>query len=260
MSDAPPAGHNLPDLSAILSPEVISILIGIEIEALRPRADELVASCRRFLDAHPTIDSDEIDATAAQVLATCQRFYMTKTGRVDAARVAFKAPVLAADNAIGSLTKGPFANVVQPVMNVTALITKLSVDYKVKKDTAERARRKAEADRLAAEAEMTARLATSGSGVVSLDDAVAAAQTAEKAQEAADVKPAELTRAHGDALGTSSLRYKRTVTVVEPAKVDRAYCVPDLALLTRAAGKAGTPLPIIAGCSISDVPDLTVRR
>jgi hypothetical protein len=50
------------------------------------------------------------------------------------------------------------------------------------------------------------------------------------------------------------------VTIVSPADVPRAYCEPSLALLIRAAGKAGSPIPTIAGVTIEDVPDLTVRR
>jgi hypothetical protein len=38
------------------------------------------------------------------------------------------------------------------------------------------------------------------------------------------------------------------------------YCVPDPAALARAAGEAGTPIPTIAGVTITDEPDLTVRR
>lgn len=259
MSDAPSAGHNLPDLASTLAPDAVAALIDIEKAPLEARAEALIASCKRFLAAYPRVISDEIDGKAAELLAVCARM-TTKSGRVETARVAFKAPIAAADNAIGSMVRGPFANIIASINAAVEPIAKSSTAWKVAEDLRKRKAAQAEADRLAAEARMAEELATTGSKAVSLDDAVAAAQAAEKAQEAASVKPAELTRTHGDALGTTSLRYKRIVTIVEPAKVDRQYCVPDLSLLTRAAGKAGSPLPIIAGCSVADVPDLTVRR
>lgn len=259
MSDTPAEGHNLPDLSEILSADLMAVLIGNEIEPLKERADELIASCRRFSIAHPSIGSDETDALAAQVLATCQRF-VSKSGRVETARTEFLKPIREASTAVGSYERGPFAAIVQAVNKVTNTISAASIKYKQEKEAAERKRRQAEADRLAHEAVLTEQLATQGSKTVSLDEAVVAAEAAEQAQEAANARPADLTRSHGDLAGTSSLRYKRIVTIVEATKVDRIYCVPDLSLLTRAAGKAGDPLPIIAGCSVSDVPDLTVRR
>lgn len=36
--------------------------------------------------------------------------------------------------------------------------------------------------------------------------------------------------------------------------------VPDEAALRRAAGKVGTPIPTLAGCTVRDIPDLTVRK
>jgi hypothetical protein len=107
---------------------------------------------------------------------------------------------------------------------------------------------------------MLEELAAKGSSDVTYEDAAAAAQAAEDSQLVANAKPADITRVHGDGVGTTSLRYKRVVTIVEPGRVPRNLCVPDLAAITRAAGKAGTPFPTIDGVSIADEPDLTVRR
>lgn len=257
MSDTPPKTHNLPPLVELIPLDVIGAQIDAVKGPLVARRDELVASGQRFVAANPTIASDEVDAVAAQVLAVFGRF-TGKTGPVETARIELLKPLRAAVTLVGSYERGPFAGLIDSVEDVAITIRKASIAYKQAKEAKARAARQAEADRLAAEARKAEEKAMKDQA--SLDGAAAAYEVAEKAQEAASVPAAELTRAHGDAVGVSSLRYKRIVTIVEPAKVDRQYCVPDLGLLTRAAGKAGTPLPIIAGCSVVDVPDLTVRR
>lgn len=257
MSATAGVGHNLPALRDLIPPDTIKALISVEIEPLKVRAEELIGSCKRFTEKYPTIADDEADAKAAEILAVCQRF-TSKSGRVETARVALKAPVLAADTAIGSLQKGPFAGVVVSVEAAVSVITRASTNYKVEKERARREAALADAKHLADEAALAEKMAERGRG--SFDDAAAAAQVSIDAQKAADAKPADLTRSHGDGVGTTSLRYKRIVTITEPERVPRMYCVPDLAAITRAAGKAGESFPLIDGVSIFDVPDLTVRR
>lgn len=260
MNDTPAAGHNLPDLAATLHPDAIAELIANELRPLRERADVLVGSCRRFMETYPVIDTSEADAKAAEVLAVCQRFTNPSSGRVETARVALKAPILAADSAIGSLKKGPFARVVDPVIAAAAVVSRASIAYKQKIEREARETAEREAQERRAQAEMAERLATNGSGLVTMEDAAQAHQAADDYQAIADSKASDLTRTHGNDVGTTSLRYRRVVTIVSPADVPRIYCVPDLAAITRAAGKAGTPIPAIAGCTIVDEPDLTVRR
>lgn len=257
MSDTPAAGHNLPSLADLIPPDVIDAQIDAVKAPLVARRDELVASGERFVAAFPSIADDETDAKAAQVLAVMAR-YSGKSGPVETARVELLKPLRAAVTTIGSYERGPFANLVDSVERVAITIRKASIAYKQAKEAAERKRRQELADQAAADAAELE--AAAQQGHATYDEAAAAYVEAESAQSEAAARPAELTRSHGDALGTTSLRYKRTVTIVEPAKVDRQYCVPDLGLLTRAAGKAGTPLPIISGCNVADVPDITVRR
>jgi len=263
MSEPAPIGHNNPPASSLptlIPRDVILSLIAVDIAPLRTRADELIASCKRFLEAHPKIETDEADQKATEVLSVVQRFTAKPSGRVATARDAFKRPVQDAVTEIGSNEKGPYAAVIVSVESVAQAISRASINYKVAKENKARAEALAEAKKRADEAALAERMAARGSSTVSYADAANAAQAAEDAQKVAEAKPAELTRTHGDGFGTSSLRYKRVVTVTAPADVPRVYCVPDLAAITRAAGKAGTPIPVIAGCTITDEPDLTVRR
>lgn len=257
MSETPGAGHNLPSLTDLIPPDVIDAQIDRVKAPLVARRDEIVASGERFVAAFPAIADDETDAKAAQVLAVMERF-SGKSGPVETARIELLKPLRAATTAIGSYDRGPFANLIDSVEKVALTIRKASIAYKQKKEADERKRRQEEADRLAEEA---AKLeAAAKQGAATWDAAADAYADAERAQEGAAARSAELTRSHGSDVGVSSLRYKRIVTIVEPDKIPRQFCVPDLALLTRAAGKAGSPQPVIVGCAISDVPDLTVRR
>lgn len=251
------AGHNLPPLNNLLDPDFVRAHIDRELDPLKQRAADLIASCQRFAAAYSEITSEEGDAKAAEVLAVCQRF-TSKSGRVETAREALKGPVLAASNAIGSYDKGPFAAVIAEVARAAAVIANLSIAYKQKIEQERRAAAKAEADRLAAIAAEKEAQADAGKAPVA--EAVEAYQQATQTRKIATSSAADLTRTSGDNVGTTSLRYKRTVTVTEPHLVPREYCAPDLDLLRRAAGTARGPMPKIAGVTIVDEPDLTVRR
>jgi hypothetical protein len=258
MSDTPPPGHNLPKLPEILTPEVVAALIEAEIAPLKDRAADLVDVCKRFVAAYPQIDSVEADAKATEVLAVVQRFAGAK-GRVELARVAFKAPILEADKAIGSFARGPFLKVIAPVIAASMPIERAAIKFKQRIEAEAREVARQEAARRAEEARLAEKMAEAGSERFSFDDAAEAYGKAEEAQAIADSKPAELTRSHGE-VGTTSLRYRRIVTIVEAHLVPREYCVPDLSLVTKAAGKPGTPFPNIPGVSIADTPDLNVRK
>lgn len=256
MSDAPPpAGHNLPTLKDLLPIELVQQMVEAETTALRRRAADLVGSCQRFLAKYPAITDDEADGAAATVLAVCQRF-TKKDGAVDEARTVMKAPVLAAQKFIDA----EYPKISKPVVDAVAEVGKRSLAYKVAKDDRLKREAQEEADRRQEVADAAARLAESGSGSVTFQHAAELADVAYQAELVANAPAADRTRTHGADLGTSSLRYKREVIVIDPLKVDRAYCSPDAAKLQLAAGKAGTPFPAIAGCTVRDVPDLTVRR
>lgn len=255
MSDAL---SNLPKLSEALAPDLIRQMIEAETEPLKKRRDELVGMCQRFGAAFPTIDNEEADQKAAEVLAVCARFITAKTGRVDAAREAFKKPVLDASNAIGSANNGPFAALSIAVETAMQPVKRASIAYKAEVARKEREKREAEAKFLEAQAKLAEKLAERrGTGMA---DAAQAAVEADAARKAANVSTADLTRTHGDAVGVSSLRYRRVAKIVNAALVPRQYCSPDMTLINAAKGKAQTEFPAIPGVEFIDEPDLTVGR
>lgn len=254
--ETPQPGHNLPKLSELIPPDVIGALIAAETEPLRERATALTDSCKRFLAAYAEITTDEQDGVATAILAQCQRFTAKSSGRVDSARVALKAPVLVAQKQIDAA----FPPIADGVTAASNQVAQRSIAFKRKKEDALRKAAEAEAAKKREEAEAAERLASAGSGSVTYEDAAKAYDAADQAQRIATAKPADLTRMHGPDFGASSLKRKRVVSIPEPHLVPRIYCVPDKALVERAAGKAGDPFPTIPGVKIEDVDDLTVRR
>ena len=272
---APQAGHNQPPpLSSYIPIETVKQCIEIEIAALKPRVEEWIGSCKRFVVKYPTIESVEADTIATELFAGIQRL-TSKTGRIETARVALKAPILAADNAIGSLQKGPFSDLIQPLLDALKPIQAASIVYKQKLEADRRKVAQEEADCLAAQARAAEELASKGSPMVTFEDASKVAAAAEIAQRVANSSAADLTRSHGDQAGTSSLKYKRTFEIESPALVPRNLCMPSDAMIRSAIGVAETnhgdgwmKLPdgrwatrtLVAGCLVIDTPDLTVRR
>lgn len=253
---------NIPTIDEALPRVLVEQIVENTIRPLNARADELIEDCRAFTADCPTITSDEQDAEAAEILGTIAPFVTDKTGRVDRARIALKAPILAASEIIDGKrgVVGPFAAIVERVGKVAAPIRVASIAYKQEKADRIRKAAQIEAARQTAEARMAEQLASKGSSLVTFEDAARAQEKADDAWKIADAKPAELTRSHGDAVGISSLRYKRVVTITAPHLIPRQYCMPSDTLLRAAAGAAESPIPAIPGCEIVDVPDLTVRR
>jgi hypothetical protein len=258
--------HNLPSLADALAPAVVVALIEAETSPLKQRETELQDGAKRFLAAHKTIADDETDGKVTEFLSQVQRF-TADSGRIESTRVAFKAPVLAAAQSIDKAFKAIGAQLIaRPVrqrrapFNLIEQIINLSIAYKDAKEEKVRAEAQKIADEKAAQAAAAEKLASAGSGVVTFEDAAGLFDEADKAQAVADAPAADLTRTRGSDFGMSSARKVRVVTIVNPAEVDRIYCVPDQVLLNRAAGKAGDLVPTLKGCTVADVSDLTVRR
>jgi len=257
----PGVGHNAPPLeplSEVLSEVRVNLMLAAELQPLEERAEVLAESCARFVAAIPVITTEEQDEKATEIMAVCQRF-TAKNGRVDAARVAFKAPVLAAQKAIDT----SFPAVAGIVSAAVAPIAAASTQYKVQKEAKVRAAREAEAARLreeALKAEQAAEAARQAQSAEKFAAAQVAWEAAEKAQAAAQAKPADLTRTRGQDFGQSGLTYDRVVTIEAPHLVPAQYCVPSPELLKHAAGKPGSAIPVIPGVKIVDVPKMRVGR
>jgi hypothetical protein len=281
MNDSPSLGHNnppIPTLAESLAPATVEALIAAELDreplsaeggnlpSIRTRDPALMDSCRRFLKQHPSITGEEAKELAGSMLKACSRF----TGRIETVRAAMKRPVIDAGKAIDTAfgkygaqleirpLTGPMAQRRRAPFTLAEQIAQALADYddRIYKERVRLAQE--EADRKAEEARVTEELARKGSGTVTFEDAASAYESAAASQAIADAKPADLTRTITEH-ATTSLVYKRVVTIVTPADVPRQYCEPVYGLIVAASGKAGTPIPTIAGVTIEDVPDNTRR-
>lgn len=271
----PPA----PILAELVTVAVVDIIIAAEldrepdsldggkIKSIRDRDIELTDMCKRFLAAHPKIETDAAEALATEVLSTAGKF----PGRVETARKALKQPVWDAGVAIDAAFEkyglqleirpptGPANKRRQAPFTLAEQINMRLVTYKDLKATRLREKAQAEADRKREEARTLERLAERGSSMVSMEDAATAQQASDKAQAIVDAPAAALTMSHGGDFGSTSLRRIRTFTVINPGLVPRHLCVPSDALIREAIGKADGPMPSIDGITIEDISD-TNRR
>jgi hypothetical protein len=256
---------NLPKtLAEVIPADIVDAMIEADTRPLRKRADDLIDMAKRFVATYGEagIQDDDVDGTAAACLAQLQRFVATKSGRVDAARIAMKEPILRASRQIDGErgSSGPYGKLIEDVEAAFRPMKRLVIAYKAAKDEKVRQAALAEATRQQAEAERLERMAESDSGTATFEDAAKAYDAADKARELATASPADRTRTHGDDFGTTSLKRKRVFAVTNASLVPRQYCSPDDKLINAAIGKAGDRIPTIPGVAIKDEDDLTVRR
>lgn len=172
------------------------------------------------------------DEDTANKLSEAIRQCMTFEKACEGARIDAKAPYLAAERAVD----GFFQSMAKPVTATKAALHKIRTAYDMKVEAEQRrkleeeaAARRAEADRLAAEA-------ASAKQIV---DANIAEAKAIEAAEFRNVKAADLTRTRTTTGVVTSLKKRWVHTIVAAAKVPRKFCSPDDALI-RAAIKAAT--------------------
>lgn len=281
MSDHTPGiGHNRsPTLDELVSPATIDTLISAELDreppspeggtvkSIRAREQELIDMCKRFLAAHPAIESDEIETLATEVLSTCVKF----PGRVDNARAALKKPIWDAGVAIDAAFKkfgtqmivrsltGPAKDRRSAPFTLAEQINAILAAYKDEKDRKIREKAQAEADELSHQAKVAEDLARAGSSTVTFDDAAEAAGKADDARAVVHAPAAALSRSAGSDFGSASRKRVRTFTIVDAALIPRHLCVPSDTLIREAIGKADGPMPVIPGLLIEDVSDLNRR-
>lgn len=187
-------GHNRPP-EPPRAEEVVEILRD-QFSHLAGRAEALAGSVSRFVQAHPELHDDHTQGVAAEVV----RQVRTHLRLVESKRTEAKAPYLEAGKTVDGWFKA-LAETMRDIRKVEAAMT----DY-ARRIEAER-RRVAEEDarRAREDAARTAALAA----IADTEDAEAvaelAAAQAARATDAAAVKPAELSRVHGEYGAVSSL-------------------------------------------------------
>lgn len=197
-------GHNRPPPD-LLTGEELHAKLAEEHAALMARRDELLAAGGRI----PAITDEDV----ARKVSDFVKQITAAAKAADGARVAEKEPFLEGGRAVD----GFFKAISDPLTTLKKNVERRLTDYLREKEAAERARRlqeereareRAEAARREAEA-----LAQAARDAASLDDAVEAEKEADraaadaiKATQAAEAKPADLSRTRGEFGAVSSLR------------------------------------------------------
>lgn len=219
--ETPGPGHNLPPLDEQLTEETRDLFA---------RRDELVSAVGR---APAIIPDDDWEAKITDVV----RMIQVCTRTAETTRVARKDPFLSAERLIDAF----FRKVTDPLADAKRDLERRLTTYKQAKEAARRrqleeeaAARRAEEERLRRAAEEEAAKAQTDADLSTAIDTETAARQADAnaiaAQKAAEVKPAELTRARGDLGGVSSLQTYWDFTDLDRETIDLQKLRPYLAV------------------------------
>jgi hypothetical protein len=224
----PPSTHNNPP-SASLTLDAAGWTDWLEHNCaiLRERERELLESFGRFDKGFPTIDNDDVQGRATD-LANKIKDHIKLIGTHHAIE---KAPVLVAQRAVDGFFKA-LASKLEAALPV---INRRRTAYAEKVEAERRAAAKAEADRLAAEAQKAAAQAIEHDDADALESAARLGNAAQDAADAAQAPAAELSRVYSPLGGVASLttRWKLDVEA------------SDLLALVKAIAAGKAPLDFV---------------
>lgn len=250
----PGIGHNSVPMGAM---QVRLYLIDSEAPLVK-RRDDLLAGVAHFEEKHPTITNEEDQARAADFVRQIQQHIKLATDHFTPA----KKPFLDGGREVDKF----FKEIKEPL---EAGLNRVRAPMTAYANEQERIRR-AEAARIAAEAQAeAARIAREladqqraererqeaiaraeyvppapiEAAPVSIDDAIAAAEIAEKATKAAVAKPADFSRTRGEMGAVSSLREIVEVELVNLDEVPREFLIFDAAKAKKAAQAGRKHIP-----------------
>ena len=242
-------GHNNPPLP---TPVELARYLGETESDLLKRRDELLAGVARFEKAFPVISDDEEQGKASDfhkmigqaIKKARDRFMPAKKPWLDGGRQVdafFKSitdPLEAAQKAVAR----PMEAYALQQREIARKAREEAA--RIARDEADRKQRQyLEDQRQQAEAEAAAR-----PPAPTIEETIAAADAADRADKAANVKSADLTRTRGDLGGVSSLRDVWEVEVEDITKVPAEYLLFNQALARKAV--SGGKLQEIPGCRV----------
>ena len=222
-----------------LAPADILAELTVRHAALLARRDELLGGVAHFREAHPTIDSDQVQGDAADF--TKQIAACVKSARELHAPA--KRPFLDAGRAVDAFFKA----VAEPLEAGAELVRERMTAFALEIEARNRAVREHDAQR-ARDAARRALAEAGPQGLAAVDGALAAAERLAQAERAAQAPAAALSRSRGAYGSVASLREDWEIEVVDVAQVPARYLSVDLALVRR---------DVLAG-GPRDVPGLSI--
>ncbi len=237
-------GHNGPP--SPLTPTEVREYLAENETAVTGRKDKLLAGVARFHEKHGTIDDDDTQAAAGDFVKQMQAHLKI----IEEHRVEEKKPFLEGGRAVDTFFKAlsdPLTSGLNTVrVKMTAYAKALEKKQreeaeKAAAEAAERARAAAEelarqqqieAERLAAEQPAPVDPETPA---ITIDDAIAAAQEADRLIRQAQARPADFSRTRGEYGSVSSLREHIEIELTNIRLVPPEFLILDFAKAKRAA-------------------------
>lgn len=253
----PGIGHNGPP--APLTPHEVRTYLADAKAPLITRKNALLEGVARFVAAHPKISDEETQSKAGDFVKQIQAHIKI----IEDNRTPAKKPFLEGGRAVDAFFKDISDPLTVGLNQVRAPMTV----YAQEQETIRRAEAQRVAEAAAARAAATAEALAQQQREeaareearrqaeyvppppvdepppVTLDDAIAAAQEAEKLAKEAAVRPADLSRTRGDMGSVSSLRENVEVELINLDLVPREFLVFDAAKAKKAAQAGRTEIP-----------------
>ena len=242
----PPAiGHNRPP-TPLTSTEVQAHLAD-EYGHLATRRQELLEGVTRFQTLLPITTDEQQGKTADFVKQLRSHLRAYEDRRTEA-----KKPFLEGGRAVDAW----FRTATGALLKATETVEDAMTAFAREQERKRRAAAEAEARRVAEEARIQAERAEATMQPAHLDQAALTAAEADRAQTAAQARPAEFTRTRGDYGSVASLREFWEFDVIDLDQVPRQYLVLDPAAVRRAIAAGARVIP---GLTITSSSKVAVR-
>lgn len=219
----PPSDLDTPALETLLNPAVVRDQLELDHADLLKRRDDLLDGVKRFFATVPKIEDDAMQARAADFVAQLK----LHVKEVEAERVKAQAPLIACQRAKQKFFK---ADIQDPLEGAASDIEGQMTRYSRAKAAANRALLDEQARQATREAQAKMAQAAEANRPSVLEDAAAAAATAERAvAKAASATDAELGRTRSVTGAVAMVRTTWDFEVVDLAQVPDSYKVLDAA-------------------------------
>jgi hypothetical protein len=244
--------RNTPAPPAPLTPADITRYLNYACEDLKARRDELVKALVKTAKSYPHIADGRDDIVG--LCAENMRMASALSRTAEDERTTNKAPFLTGGRAVDTWFKAWAASLLSAMEPVQAAMDDFGA-RKLAREQAEalaaKALADAEADRAADAAAEALRAGRPDEASAALDRVTGAAQAAEKAEERANAKPADLTRSYGAYGAVASVRQTWGWEVTDINAVPRAHL-----MLNPDSIKAAAKQRDAAGRPIADIPGI----
>lgn len=229
----PPMGHNSGEPPPLLDADTLMTEVKLRHGHLATRSTELLDAINDWLgkntdaNGRAIIADDDMQRRAVDLLGLQVKPH---TDAIETTRTTVKAPIIAAGRAVDAYFNGTLA---KDLTDAAAKVRTAVAAYANRKAQEEAERQRKEAERFAQEAARAADAARQANSSAAMETALDLEQQAIDAQRRASAPNAgkEAARVTGDFGGGAHMAGRWVARVIDPKKVPRRLCAPDMALI-----------------------------